>query len=343
MTASTAPFVAPSATTRNWTWWSPHVRRRVGRLQYRLGRRSESLRRVRAGGHLSRVSRSAPVDDPGGAVDVARCASAACSTPMSCRCRIGQSRLAYRAYRRSFDLHQEDSATTTRTSLHADRRHPVGRAVSRHRPHDAALATMSGTQCRPPPSDATVKILRTPIARFANLAGYPFDAQRTPTIRTADGSDLRIARTSTKARRIWSARSCACTVSRSPSYLYRKMIPLLVGEGTRKVIAPDLPGYGKSDNAGGPGRLQLPATGRLDGALARAERLLGDHLLRPGLRADSWGCAWSWITRIVSDRVVVSNTGLPYNPDLPDEVVSEVERVPRGCSDAHPGSDAAER
>ena len=30
------------------------------------------------------------------------------------------------------------------------------------------------------------------------------------------------------------------------SYLYRKMIPLLVEEGIR-VIAPDLPGYGKSD------------------------------------------------------------------------------------------------
>jgi pimeloyl-ACP methyl ester carboxylesterase len=40
------------------------------------------------------------------------------------------------------------------------------------------------------------------------------------------------------------------------SYLYRKMVPLLVASGLR-VIAPDLPGYGKSDK---PARARIIAT-----------------------------------------------------------------------------------
>ena len=64
------------------------------------------------------------------------------------------------------------------------------------------------------------------------------------TIQTDDGSDLRIHHLDEgpadgpivlcmHGQPVW-------------SYLYRKMIPLLVNEGIR-VIAPDLPGYGKSD------------------------------------------------------------------------------------------------
>ena len=88
-----------------------------------------------------------------------------------------------------------------------------------------------------------MKILRTPDACFANLKDYPFEPCYT-TIQTQDGSDLRIHHIdegpkdgpillAMHGQPVW-------------SYLYAKMIPFLTDAGVR-VIAPDLPGYGKSD------------------------------------------------------------------------------------------------
>ena len=171
------------------------------------------------------------------------------------------------------------------------------------------------------PKRAIVKILRTPDARFAILAGYPFEPNYT-TIRTADGSDLRIHHVDEgpedgplvlcmHGQPVW-------------SYLYRKMIPLLVGEGMR-VIAPDLPGYGKSDK---------PAA-REDYSYQKQVDWMGRWLEENDFSGITFfGQDWGGLIglRMVVDhpdrfdRVVISNTGLPHNPDLPDEVVGEVEK-----------------
>ena len=94
------------------------------------------------------------------------------------------------------------------------------------------------------------------------------------------------------------------------SYLYRKMIPLLVAAGHR-VIAPDLVGFGKSDKP----------TEKSDYTYARhvawMQEAIIDHLdLRD---ATFFGQDWGGLVglRLVAenpdrfDRVVIGNTGLP--------------------------------
>ena len=88
-----------------------------------------------------------------------------------------------------------------------------------------------------------MEILRTPDQRFESIKGYPFEPHYT-TITTHDGSELRIHHIdegpkdgpillAMHGQPVW-------------SYLYSKMIPFLTSAGIR-VVAPDLPGYGKSD------------------------------------------------------------------------------------------------
>ncbi len=165
-----------------------------------------------------------------------------------------------------------------------------------------------------------MKILRTPDSRFANLADYPFAPHYT-TIKTEDGSDLRIHHLDEgpadgplvlcmHGQPVW-------------SYLYRKMIPLLVKEGMR-VIAPDLPGYGKSDK---------PAA-REDYSYQRQVDWMGQWLEHNNFsNITFFGQDWGGLIglRLVVDhserfdRVVIANTGLPYNPDVDPAIVNEVE------------------
>ena len=166
-----------------------------------------------------------------------------------------------------------------------------------------------------------MQVLRTPDARFTGLADYPFEPHYTE-IDTEQGVPLRIHHIDAgpadgpivlclHGQPVW-------------SYLYRRMIPHLVGAGLR-VIAPDLPGYGKSDK---------PAA-REDYSYQRQVDWLGAWLV-----ANNWqgmtlfGQDWGGLIglRLVVDhadrfdRVVISNTGLPYNPDLPEELVQAVKR-----------------
>ena len=166
-----------------------------------------------------------------------------------------------------------------------------------------------------------MKVLRTPESNFASLADYPFEPSYT-TVRTADGDDLRIHHLDEGPD---DGPLVLCMHGQPTwSYLYRKMIPPLVGEGMR-VVAPDLPGYGKSDK---------PAA-REDYSYQRQVDWMGNWLERNDfsgitLFAQDWGGLIG--LRLVADhadrfdRVVVSNTGLPYSPDVSDEVVREVER-----------------
>ena len=88
-----------------------------------------------------------------------------------------------------------------------------------------------------------METLRTPDSQFQNLPDYPFEPHYTE-IDSGDGSSIRIHHIDEGDR---AAPIVLCLHGQpSWSYLYRKMVPLLTASGLR-VIAPDLPGYGKSD------------------------------------------------------------------------------------------------
>ena len=165
-----------------------------------------------------------------------------------------------------------------------------------------------------------MKILRTPDACFDGLADYPFAPHYT-TIETDTGDALRIHHLDEgppdgplvlcmHGQPVW-------------SYLYRKVIPHLTAAGMR-VIAPDLVGYGKSDK---------PAA-REDYTYERQVTWMGAWLTANDFRGITFfGQDWGGLIglRMVVDhperfdRVVISNTGLPYNPDTPEDVVKAVE------------------
>ena len=165
-----------------------------------------------------------------------------------------------------------------------------------------------------------MKILRTPDACFEGLADYPFKPHYT-TIKTEDGSDLRIHHLDEGAA---DAPIVLCMHGQPVwSYLYRKMIPLLVADGFR-IIAPDLVGYGKSDK---------PAA-REDYSYNRQVDWMNAWLRSNDFTGMTFfGQDWGGLIglRMIADnddrfdRVVISNTGLPYQPDTPDDVVAEVE------------------
>lgn len=165
-----------------------------------------------------------------------------------------------------------------------------------------------------------MKILRTPDHRFAGLADYPFQPHYT-NIETHDGSELRIHHLDEGPQ----DGPLALCIHGQPvwSYLYRKMIPLLVRAGLR-VIAPDLPGYGKSDK---------PAA-REDYSYERQVEWMGQWLARNDFSGITFfGQDWGGLIglRLVANHadrfagVAISNTGLPYNPDVPQALVAEVE------------------
>ena len=110
--------------------------------------------------------------------------------------------------------------------------------------------------------------LRTPDDRFESLPGFPFDPHYAE-ISDGEGGELRV-------HYVDEGPNGAPPVlllhgEPSWSYLYRKMIPILVDAGLR-AVAPDLVGFGRSDKPYATHRLHLPATRRLDDELARRGR-----------------------------------------------------------------------
>lgn len=173
-----------------------------------------------------------------------------------------------------------------------------------------------------------MKILRTPDECFADLEGYPFEPHYT-TIQTADGSDLRIHHVDEGP----SDGPIVICMHGEPawSYIYRKMIPLLTAAGLR-VIAPDFPGFGKSDK---------PA--ELDDYTYQSQvDWMNAWLTANDFRGVTFfGQDWGGMIglRVVADqperfdRVVISNTGLLYPPEgVPEEelrAVRELKANPR--------------
>ena len=165
-----------------------------------------------------------------------------------------------------------------------------------------------------------MEVLRTPDSCFENIKDYPFEPVYT-NIETKDGTILRIHHIdegpkdgpillAMHGQPVW-------------SYLYAKMIPILTEAGIR-VIAPDLVGYGKSDK---------PAA-RGDYSYQNQVDWMGEWLkVNDFKNLTFFGQDWGGLIglRMVaadSDRfskVAMGNTGLPYNPNAPQEVIDEVK------------------
>jgi len=151
-----------------------------------------------------------------------------------------------------------------------------------------------------------MKILRTPDGNFENLSQYPFSPNYT-NIRDHEGNTLRI-------HYIEEGPNDADPVlfmhgEPSWSYLYRKMIPIVVDAGYR-AIAPDLVGFGKSDKPAD--RDDYTCERHVEWMSAWFEKL---NLQRVTLVCQDWGGIIG--LRLVAQnpdrfsRVVTANTGLP--------------------------------
>jgi len=165
-----------------------------------------------------------------------------------------------------------------------------------------------------------MKILRTPDKYFENLKDYPFNPIYT-NISAADGTEIRIHHIdegpkdgpillAMHGQPVW-------------SYLYARMIPYLTKAGIR-VIAPDLVGYGKSDK---------PAT-REDYSYQNQVDWMGAWLTKNDFKnltffGQDWG-GLIGLRMVAADpdrfvKIAMGNTGLPYNPDVPQEVIDEIK------------------
>jgi haloalkane dehalogenase len=152
-----------------------------------------------------------------------------------------------------------------------------------------------------------MKVLRTPDEQFADLPEYPF----TPnygTVTAADGTALRVHYLDEGPRD--AAPVLLMHGEPSWSFLYRRVIPVLVDAGHR-VIAPDLVGFGRSDKPADVADYSYAAH------VAWMSELVFDVL---DLRAATFfGQDWGGLIglRLVAAqperfaRVVIGNTGLP--------------------------------
>jgi haloalkane dehalogenase len=151
-----------------------------------------------------------------------------------------------------------------------------------------------------------MEVKRTPDARFERLDAWPF-APRWLEVKAADGTALRVHYVDEGPR--GAAPVVLMHGNPSWSYLYRKIIPLLVARGHR-VLAPDLVGLGRSDK---------PAA-KSDYSLARhvdwmSQWAIGAGVADATLFAQDWGgviglpVATRQPERFA--RLVAANTGLP--------------------------------
>ena len=89
-----------------------------------------------------------------------------------------------------------------------------------------------------------MKVLRTPDERFENLPDYPFEPNYLE-VPDGEGGNLRIHYVDEGPK---DTGSTVLLMHGEPSwsFLYRKMIPIIIEAGHR-AVAPDLVGFGKSD------------------------------------------------------------------------------------------------
>ena len=155
--------------------------------------------------------------------------------------------------------------------------------------------------------------VRTSDERFRGLLAWPY-APRYASVPDGEGGSLRMHYVDEGPR---GAETVLCLHGQPTwSYLYRKMIPLLVAGGHR-VVAPDLVGFGRSDK---PTRAADYTYGRhVDWlrAFLEATDLSGITLI-----CQDWGGLVG--LRVLAEaperfaRVIASNTGLPDAREIPD-------------------------
>lgn len=154
-------------------------------------------------------------------------------------------------------------------------------------------------------------ILRTPDDRFQNLPGYPFAPNY-----AAVGDGLRMHYVDEGPPE---ATETVLMMHGEPtwSYLYRKMIPIVVAAGYR-VIAPDLIGFGKSDKIAEPEAYSFQS--HIDWVTTFIKSL---DLQNITLVCQDWGGLLG--LRIAAEnearfaRICAANTGLPTGDQAPSE------------------------
>jgi len=163
-------------------------------------------------------------------------------------------------------------------------------------------------------------IVRTPDERFTDLPDYPFSSNYIEVDDSQDGS-LRMHYVDEGRGEV-----ILCLHGQpSWSYLYRKMIPLLVDAGFR-VIAPDLVGFGKSDKPTNRGDYTYENHVHwLQGFIA------GMDLHDTTLVCQDWGSLIG--LRVLAEaperfaRVVLANGGLPDATGIPDEMAPQLNAM----------------
>jgi haloalkane dehalogenase len=167
-----------------------------------------------------------------------------------------------------------------------------------------------------------METLRTPDERFENLPGYDFAPHYTQ-VPDGEGGELRI-------HHIEEGPADGEPIllmhgQPSWSFLYRKMIPILVESGYR-VFAPDLVGFGRSDKP----------TRRSDYTYARHVQWMSDWLSTNNLNGITLFCQdWGGLIglRLVAAfpdrfaRVVAANTALPYASPITEEMAPSVRKI----------------
>ncbi len=165
-----------------------------------------------------------------------------------------------------------------------------------------------------------MQTVRTPEDRFEDLKDYPYEPHYLE-IDAGDETDLRVHYLD-EGR----GETVLCLHGQpSWSYLYRKMIPTLVGAGYR-VVAPDLVGFGKSDK---PIRREDYSYENHVAWLTRVVEAL--ELRDITLVCQDWGSLIG--LRVVAGnterfaRVVLSNGGLPDAKGVPAEVAPKLRKL----------------
>jgi haloalkane dehalogenase len=179
-----------------------------------------------------------------------------------------------------------------------------------------------------------MKILRTPDSRFENLPNYPFKPNYL-NIPDGEGGELKVHYVD--AGPLQADPVLLMHGEPSWSYLYRKMIPIIVDAGFR-AVAPDLVGFGRSDKP--VDRKDYTYQRHVDWMQALLDKL---DLKRINLVCQDWGGLIG--LRLVAQnptrfsRVVVANTGLPtgdnpisdaflswrkYSQEVPEFKVGEI-------------------
>ena len=164
-----------------------------------------------------------------------------------------------------------------------------------------------------------MKVLRTPDQRFETLPGFDYEPHYTD-IPDGDGGTLRIHHVDEGPK---DAPIILCMHGQPTwSYLYRHMIEVFKANGLR-TIAPDLPGFGRSDKPSA--REDYTYNGQVDwmNAWLRENGITGATLV-----GQDWGGLIG--LRMVAenpdrfDRVVVANTGLPVPVERTEEEVARI-------------------